>query len=69
MRGAAYGLDQRSYLMGLREQGRTLAELIGVLRFLAGSFLAGGLGRGRLKLMAQYVAAHAPRDVDRPWWR
>ncbi len=23
----------------------------------------------RLKLMAQYVAAAAPRDVDRPWWR
>jgi len=23
----------------------------------------------RLKLMAQYVATTAPRDVDRPWWR
>jgi hypothetical protein len=23
----------------------------------------------RLKMMAQYVAATAPRDVDRPWWR
>jgi hypothetical protein len=23
----------------------------------------------RLKKMAQYVAATAPRDVDRPWWR
>jgi len=23
----------------------------------------------RLEMMAQYVAATAPRDVDRPWWR
>ena len=23
----------------------------------------------RLKMMAQYVAATAPRDADRPWWR
>jgi hypothetical protein len=23
----------------------------------------------RLKMMAQYVAATAPREVDRPWWR
>jgi Putative esterase len=31
---------------------------------------SGSLSLGeRLKLMAQYIAAAAPRDVDRPWWR